>query len=72
MDHDYRTLTTDVPKSLVRENFEVGNGPLDQPIRILFACSDMLKCSPEFEEFENFDETFRNFDGARRIFYQVR
>ena len=65
-------ILTDVPKSLVRENFEVGNGPLDQPIRILFACSDMLKCSPEFEEFENFDETFRNFDGARRIFYQVK
>ena len=65
-------LTTDVPKSLVRENFEVGNGPLDQPIRILFACSDMLKCSPEFEKFENFNETLRNCDKARRIFYQVR
>ena len=60
------------PKSLIREIFEVGNGSLNQRIRIIFACSDMLKCSPEFEKFENFDETFRNFDGARRIFYQIK
>ena len=64
------TYLTVVPKSLVRENFEVGNGSLDQSIRILFACCDMLKCSPSFGEFKNFDETLRNFDGARRIFYQ--
>jgi len=61
---------TDVPKSLIREIFEVGNGSLDQPIRIIFACCDMLKCSPSFGEFKRCDENFRNLDGARRKLYQ--
>ena len=63
--------TTDVPKSLIRSIFEVGNGALNQPIHIILECCNMLKCSPEFGEFKNFEETFRNFDGTRRNFYQV-
>ena len=51
---------------------EVGNGALDQSIRNILAWCKILKCSPQFGEFENFDETFTNFDGACRIFYQVK
>ena len=57
---------------VIRGSFQVQNHALEQPKRNILTRLKVLKSSTKFGEFKNFGREARNFDGARRIFYEVR
>ena len=57
---------------MVREHFQVPNRALEQPKLNILTWLQVLNSSTKFEEFKNFGREVRNFDGARRIFYEVK
>ena len=57
---------------MIREYFQVPNHALEQPKLNILTRLKVLKSSTKFGEFKNFGREARNFDGARRIFYQVQ
>ena len=57
---------------MVREYFQVPNHALEQPKPNILTWLKVLNSSTKFGEFKNFGREVRNFDGARRIFYEVK
>jgi len=57
---------------VVREYFQVPNHALEQSKLNILAWLKVLNLSKKSREFKNFGQGFRNFDGARRIFYEVK
>ena len=57
---------------MIRDNFQVQNHALEQPKLNILTRLKVLKSSTKFGEFKNFGREARNFDGARRIFYEVK
>ena len=64
-------LTTIAAYFVIRENFEIPNDALEQPKLNILTWLKVLKSSTKFGDFKNFGRDIRNFDGARRIFYEV-
>ena len=57
---------------VIREYFQVPNHALEQPKLNILTWLKVLKSSKKFGEFKKFGREARNFDGARKIFYEVR
>ena len=57
---------------VIRENFEIPNDALEQPKLNILTWLKVLKSSTKFGDFKNFGREVKNFDGARRIFYEVK
>ena len=57
---------------MIREYFQVPNDALEQPKLNILTWLKVLKSSTKFGDFKNFGREVRNFDGARRIFYEVK
>ena len=56
---------------MVREHFQVPIRALGQPKLNILTWLKVQNLSTKFGEFKNFNREVRNFDGARRIFYEV-
>ena len=56
---------------MIREYFQVPNEALEQPKPNILTWLKVLNSSTKFGDFKNFGGDIRNFDGARRIFYEV-
>ena len=57
---------------MIREYFQVPNDALEQPKLNILTWLKVLNLSTKFGDFKNFGREVRNFDGARRIFYEVK
>ena len=57
---------------VIREYFQVPNHALEQPKLNILTWLKVLNSSTKFGDCKNFGGEVRNFDGARRIFYEVR
>ena len=57
---------------MIRDNFQVQNHALEQPKLNILTWLKVLNSSTKFGDFKNFGREVRNFDGARRIFYEVK
>ena len=57
---------------MVREHFQVPNRVLEQPKLNILTWLKVQNLSTKFGEFKNFGREVRNFDRARRIFYEVK
>ena len=55
---------------MIREYFQVPNHALEQPKLNILTWLKVQNLSTKFGEFKNFGREVRNFDGARRIFYE--
>ena len=61
------------PNFEVREYFQVPNHALEQPNPNIFrSWLKVLNSSTKFGKFENFGQEVKNFDRARRIFYELK
>ena len=75
--HGYIIVTAVKPQAtiaayfVVREYFQVPNHALEQPKLNILTWLKVLNLSTKFGDFKNFGREVRNFDGARRIFYEV-
>ena len=67
-----RATSTIAAYFVVREYFQVPNHALEQPKPNILPWLKVLNSSTKFGKFKNFGREVRNFDGARRIFYEVR
>ena len=66
-----KILITIAEYFVIREIFEIPNDALEQPKLNILTWLKVLKSSTKFGDFKNFGRDIRNFDGARRIFYEV-
>ena len=55
---------------MIREYFQVPNHAVEQSKLNILTWLKVLKSSTKFGKFKNFGREVRNFDAARRIFYE--